>query len=182
MNKQLTELNAKLNARIAATGYKTPSLAPALKGNSKILGDALTKVAQKRMADFSKPKYIEATTEGVEVETESERIERKMCEAAAEIKAEQEVKKQDPEYVKYVKQFSPEVVDTLIGSEEKEETKLVLTIEETYDTMMEASNELREAVEDTRFNEEETRDARNEYKSFVEMYGGSGLIEISASW
>lgn len=204
MNRELTKLNARLNAKIAATGYQKPRYTPVMTGNSKILGDCLTEIAQRsnknlvptrrkvysreelaslreealEMMIAERPEAIEE--EVIELEASAETVERAMSQAAEEIEASKSTNRLDPEYVKYVKQFSPEVVDRLIGSEE--ETPIVVAREKTYERMMEASNELRETVEDIDFNEDEIESARNEYKSFVELYGGNRLIEISTSW
>ena len=213
MNRELTKLNARLNAKIAATGYQKPRYTPVMTGNSKILGDCLTEIAQRsnnnlvparrkvysreelaslreealEMMIAERPEAIEE--EVIELEASAETVERAMSQAAEEIEASKSTNRLEPEYVKYVKQFSPEVVDRLIGSEGEdaleltceEEAPIVVTREKTYERMMEASNELRETVEDIDFNENEIEAARNEYKSFVELYGGSRLFSENDS-
>jgi len=173
MTSELKKLNARLNAAIARTGYTKPKYTPVMTGNSKVLADSLTEQAQIRNINITPAtrkiysieeiarlremalemmteELGEETEEVIELEASAETIEKSMIESAQEIEQEKATNKLDPEYVKYVKQFSPEIVERLIGSEEAEESeeveegKLVIT---------------REA--------KTTEAIRNEYKTFV---------------
>lgn len=113
-------------------------------------------------------------------------VEESMRESVREIETARKENREDAEYVKYVKQFSPEVVEMLLGSDDTEEnseesielsnieetivTAKDLTVTDVKNLRNEAFRLMMEEVESSR---EETLDlafSADEYRSFVSLY------------